>query len=128
MDRRTFRLRQIPTELDRLDVAQLLQNALGIEASDVKICSLAPSVNVWAPSQTTTLMLSATPKLEQMFLKGDEWTIKVTNLKPNLILDTHFRGLTALNDPKNHTTECVTPAWRHTPGANISSAASRSTA
>lgn len=105
MDRRTFRLRQIPTGLDRLNVAKLLQNALEIGASDVKIHSLAQSVNVWAPSQTATLMLSATPKLEQMLSKGDEWSIPVANLQHDLILDTHFRGLTALNEPKNHTTE-----------------------
>lgn len=106
MDRRTFRLRQIPTDLDRLDVAKLLQNALEIESSDVKIHSLAQNVNVWAPSQTATLMLSATPKLEQMLPKGDdEWSIPVANLKHDLILDTHFRGLTALNDPPNHIAE-----------------------
>lgn len=106
MDRKVFRLQQIPLHLDRLDVVKLLQNALGIDAS-VRIHSLAQSVNVWAPSQTATLMFDSAPppELEQRLAEGDEWTLPAANLQHSLMLDTHFRGLTALNDPADHAAE-----------------------
>jgi hypothetical protein len=37
--------------------------------------------------------------------RGDEWNVRVDNLPHELILDTHFRGLTRLHEPTTHVAE-----------------------
>lgn len=109
MDRKVFRLRQIPPDIDRLDVVKLLAGALGIEASAINICSLVGDVNIWKRTQTATLTLNPIAlksDLERTLpLTTDEWNLKAENIQSSLILDTHFRGLTPLNEPSTHVAE-----------------------
>lgn len=107
MDRKVFRLRQIPLHMKERDVSNMLEGAFGLDHSAVRIFSLARNVDVWMPSQTATLMFQASSaSLDRLLLTGqDEWKFSAVNIRPDPILDTHFRGLTALNEPANHAAE-----------------------
>jgi hypothetical protein len=37
--------------------------------------------------------------------QGEQWNIKTDSLRDELVIDTHFRGLTALYDPEIHEAE-----------------------
>lgn len=116
MDRIVFRLRQLPSNIDRSEIVVLLSKALRVHPSGIRIFSLASSVNPWRPHKVATLMFDATTGIQQI-LEGegspsiikddDEWVIKADGLGDNWILDSHFRGLTALYDPPLHSAEYV---------------------
>ncbi|KAI1394354.1 uncharacterized protein F4822DRAFT_45648 [Hypoxylon trugodes] len=116
MDRVVFRLRQLPQYVDRLDTVQLLSKALGIGASEIRIFSLACSVDPWLPSKVATLMFDDVVGIHHALQEGgrpgiaklgDEWSIAVENFRDALVLDTHFRGLTPLYDPVSHQADCI---------------------
>ncbi|KAI1442947.1 hypothetical protein F5Y02DRAFT_395013 [Annulohypoxylon stygium] len=116
MDRIVFRLRQLPSNIDRSEIVVLLSKALRVHPSGIRIFSLASSVNPWRPHKVATLMFDATTGIQQI-LEGegspsiikddDEWVIKADGLGDNWILDSHFRGLTALYDPPLHSADCI---------------------
>lgn len=115
MDRVVFRLRQLPTRVDKPETALMLSQALGIETSTIRIFSLARSVDPWIPSKTATLMFVDAHDEVQRILQegakpnitkqGNEWVIRVDDLRDDLVMDTHFRGLTPLDDPASHLAE-----------------------
>ncbi|KAI0896566.1 hypothetical protein F4806DRAFT_508444 [Annulohypoxylon nitens] len=116
MDRIVFRLRQLPSDIDKLEILGLLGKALGIHSSGIRIFSLASSVNPWRPRKVATLMFDATTGIQQILEEGrppaitkhdDEWVIQADSLGDNWILDSHFRGLTALYDPPLHSADCI---------------------
>ncbi|KAI1211597.1 uncharacterized protein F4807DRAFT_450786 [Annulohypoxylon truncatum] len=115
MDRIVFRLRQLPSHIDKLATVMLLSKALGIKASAIWIFSLASSVDPWLQHKVATLMFDGDSGIQQVLegrrpgvtKQGDEWVIEADNLGDNWILDSHFRGLTALYDPPSHAADCI---------------------
>ncbi|KAK9413454.1 putative NACHT domain-containing protein [Seiridium unicorne] len=116
MDRLVFRLRQLPQDADRLDAVQLLSKSLDIPPSAVHVLSLARSADPWVPSKTATLQFEEAIAVQEILERnekgniaksGDEWIVRVENLKDSLVLDTHFRGLTPLYDPRVHIADCI---------------------
>ncbi|KAI0885796.1 uncharacterized protein GGS22DRAFT_188084 [Annulohypoxylon maeteangense] len=116
MDRIVFRLRQLPPDFDKLKTVRLLSEALGVDASTIRIFSLAFSVDPYLPHKVATLMFGDAIRIQQALedgrrpgitRSGDEWVVKIANLNDNCILDSHFRGLTALYDPPSHKADCI---------------------
>ncbi|KAI1466204.1 uncharacterized protein F4812DRAFT_452075 [Daldinia caldariorum] len=116
MDRTVFRLRQLPLDFDRLDALRVLSTALVLETSAIQIFSLARSVDPWLPSKVATLMFDDTAGVKGVLengdnpnvtKRGDEWCITADNLRDDLVLDAHFRGLTPLYDPDVHDADCI---------------------
>ncbi|KXJ85383.1 hypothetical protein Micbo1qcDRAFT_223338, partial [Microdochium bolleyi] len=111
-----YRLRNLPSEVDRLAVAQLVVAALAdpeITIHDVEIHSLAPAVD-WSQSKVATLSFRADPKSFQASLASEqnhprEWRQRVTGLSQPLIFDAHFNGLTVLNNvhDSEHEFDCI---------------------
>lgn len=111
--RRVFRLRGLPNRVvERLDVSQLLSQVLDIPEECVGVCSLAKTCNKWEslPSKVATIRLQVIPGCLNSTSHLDQWELPLAE-EPDqrLILDTHFQGLTALNDvkPEDHHTEYV---------------------
>ena len=97
---KTYRLREIPSHVDRLGTIKLLSKALGdVTPSDIDVFSLALTRHAERPAtKTATLMFNKLPSL--VTATGDKaaWTIPVHGLQRPLILDTHFLGITQLHD------------------------------
>ncbi|CAH0028864.1 unnamed protein product [Clonostachys rhizophaga] len=111
--RRVFRLRGLPNRVgDRSDVSQLLSQVWNIPEERVEVCSLAKTCNKWEslPSKVATIRLEIIPDCLGATSDLDEWEFPLAE-EPDqrLILDTHFQGLTALNDvkPEDHHTDCI---------------------
>lgn len=123
-DRKVFRLRGIPSYISsRAAAADLLSNALGLSSSDVVVYSLARSSDIWETPATRVATLQfkgerAPPRL-QSSSTNNQWTLPLAAETSDyeLILDTHFEGMTALNDvdPAKHVSEYVAI------GANVNS-------
>lgn len=98
---RVFRLRRIPEHIDRLGAVDLLSKALGdVRPEDIRISSLANAANPWEqpPTRTATLTFLTAPALVLSPNHKEKWTLPVPGLKASLLLDSHFFGLTPLND------------------------------
>ncbi|CAH0043437.1 unnamed protein product [Clonostachys solani] len=109
--RRVFRLRGLPNRVgDRSDVSQLLSQVVGIPEERIEVCSLAKTCNNWEPlpSKVATIRLHVIPDCLSSASHLDQWEFPLAE-EPDqrLILDTHFQGLTALNDvkPEDHHTD-----------------------
>jgi hypothetical protein len=108
-----FRLSRIPNGATTNDaVAALVAKALHLQTDRVKVYSLATTLNPWEtpPSRVATLMLLNTPNLLAESKYGqNEWTLESDTGHDNLVLDTHFWGLTPLNDvaPDKHIADCI---------------------
>ncbi|OTA53967.1 hypothetical protein K449DRAFT_389512 [Hypoxylon sp. EC38] len=118
MDHMVFRLRQLPHNVNKPSAERLLSKALGIDPCGVHIFSLARSLDLWIPGKVATLMFDDVVKVEDILKEngrlnitkqGDEWRIKVDDVRDSLILDIHFRGLTPLYDPPSglHAADCI---------------------
>lgn len=98
---RVFRLRNLPTHVDRLSVVELLcQSVEGITPQDVRISSLAHDVDVWSWLRTQTATVTfrtRPPALNSILVAGGECTVPVPGLAKPLIIDDHFYGVTPLN-------------------------------
>lgn len=110
--RRVFRLRKLPNYISsRTEAARLLGEAVGLPADHVVVYSLANTCDIWdtPPSKVATLQFRAVPSCLREARSDDEWTVLAPGSDPSeaLILDTHFKGMTALNDvePVCHKTE-----------------------
>lgn len=104
---RTFRLRGCPATADGPAIQVALSSAFGdIAADDIRIWSLASTVDPWeaTPTKTATLTFDALPSAIEASLPKGEWPIVDRDTGHNFILDTHFLGLTPLNDlkPEDH--------------------------
>ena len=109
---KVYRLRKIPEGYDRHAVGQLVSKCLHVALHDIHIWSLADTVDPWEIPQTQTATLTFDSDVDltgKQSPKAEEWRISVLGLQRPLILDTHFEGLTPLNnpDPATHTHEFV---------------------
>ncbi|EAQ88998.1 hypothetical protein CHGG_05617 [Chaetomium globosum CBS 148.51] len=115
LTRTVFRLRNLPSRIcSPNEVADLLSAALHLSAHQVIVYSIAKTLNKWEkqPSRVATLQLKAVPTCLQNAMDDDEWVIVLQGGHPPwdvLILDTHFRGMTALTDvdPARHRADCI---------------------
>ena len=123
---KVFRLRSLPTDIQApADVSKLLSTALGIPADHVSVCSLATTCNKWEvpPSKVATLQLKSAPRPPPRAISDDEWSFPLPGGRTDqvLLLDTHFRGLTVLNDPEpgKHEVEYVSSELTGNPCASV---------
>lgn len=101
-----LRLRYIPGHLDRLEVVKLLSKSLkNVEEGDITIFSLALEVNTLSqmPKKVATLAFNSLPVPISSSLQAGDVRIEVPGLAMPLILDSHFRGITPLNEIPDHT-------------------------
>lgn len=93
-----------------------LQDALArgfsdISSDDVRIQSLATALDAWGspPTKTATLTFATLPSAIKSNISQGQWKVGGLGLHDSLILDTHFLGLTPLNnvDPLKHGYELV---------------------
>ncbi|KAI0466703.1 hypothetical protein F4859DRAFT_496404 [Xylaria cf. heliscus] len=108
----TFRLRRCPVDADAKICAELLSAAFAdIEPEGVHIQSLATNLDPWERPRTkvATLTFRTTPSLLTEQHDRSEWVLPVDGLEEPLILDTHFLGLTPLNDVdhETHELDCI---------------------
>lgn len=118
LGRTVFRLSGIPNGVSTtVLVAALVAKSLRVATENVKVYSLATTLNRWErpPSRVATLMLRQTPSLFQKSREGqNEWTLESESDESGggtsiFVLDTHFWGLTPLNDvaTKAHNVDCI---------------------
>ncbi|PYH69627.1 uncharacterized protein BO88DRAFT_443625 [Aspergillus vadensis CBS 113365] len=103
-----FRLRALPDTVEtKEDAARLLSKRLSdISTHQIWVYSLALTLNYWEdpPTKVATVMFDVPPSLVQRNPESRAWHIPARGHdrnSPDLILDTHFIGLTPLNDT-NH--------------------------
>ncbi|TGJ85994.1 hypothetical protein E0Z10_g2737 [Xylaria hypoxylon] len=99
-----FRLRGLPYSVKTLDdVASLTSASLGdIPAHNVRVFSLASNLGFGdnSLSKVATLMLLTILSLVHDYKSNAEWNIPIQSPQPGhyLVLDTHFEGMTTMND------------------------------
>jgi len=91
-----FRLRGCPTSVREAALREKLSAAFAIAPDDIRIHSLASAPWETPPTKTATLTFARLPSVIDIKAKK-EWRIEGHGLQ-GLILDTHFLGLTPLND------------------------------
>jgi hypothetical protein len=102
--RTVFRVRGLPNGVRTLkDVASLLSPRLAdIPSDSIQVYSLATTLIAWEspPSKIATVMFQTLPLLIQKSPEEKQWSIPAKGHPnvDNLILDTHFLGMTPLND------------------------------
>ncbi|VUC31502.1 unnamed protein product [Clonostachys rosea] len=112
-NRRVFRLRSLPNRITNTSEAcQLISEALSISTEHVDVCSLAKTLNRWElpASKVATLHIRVVPECLREKNQSNEWELPLReDPRRPLILDTHFQGLTPLNDvePLHHHTDCI---------------------
>jgi hypothetical protein len=112
---RTYRVRQlqVPPGTDHRQLTHIiasLNDGLG-PAENIQVYSLAASLplSTILPTSVATIAFNKTPSV----LDNDntEWSLTARHLdwRRNVIFDTHFLGLTPLNDPEhsNHALDCI---------------------
>jgi hypothetical protein len=100
-----FRLRALPCTVETgEDAARLLSARLGdVQARDIYVYSLATTLRHWENPSTkvATVMFSLPPSIVLGAPNRQEWNIPARGhdrTTPDLILDTHFIGMTPLSD------------------------------
>ena len=107
-----FRLRGLPNGIQTLDAAaNFISGTLGDTPADsIRVFSLATTLSLHErpPSKVATVMFSTAPTIVALGYAKNEWAIPPG--EGSLILDTHFHGMTPLNDvsPPDHLHEYVT--------------------
>ncbi|KAJ8132836.1 hypothetical protein O1611_g785 [Lasiodiplodia mahajangana] len=110
-----FRVRGLPHTIKTIDdVANLVAKTLGdISAHDIRVFSLATNLGFGdnSPSRVATLMFDTGPSITRDSQSKNEWEIPIGPPEPGhcLILDTHFKGMTPMNDVKHlsHKYDCI---------------------
>ena len=100
----TYRLRGCPATADEAALRGGLAQALGdVRPEDIYIQSLATAIGSWerSPTKTATLRFAKLPSVVGI-QTTKEWKIEGHGLHGTLILDTHFLGLTPLNETQAH--------------------------
>lgn len=108
-----FRVRGLPSNLSFEDVSRIIERSLGLpsEVSGLSIGSLAEDFYQPAKQVATLSFLKTVPEIiTSVTATSNEWSIELsradydskTTRSQTLEFDTHFRGLTALNDPLDH--------------------------
>jgi hypothetical protein len=104
--RTVFRLRGLPDTVDSLEGAAHTMHAQldGISIASIRILSLATALTfgetLIPPSKVATLMFSSPPSLVLNRSDANEWAVD-QDPDCDLVLDTHFMGMTPLNDVKD---------------------------
>ena len=100
--RLVYRVRHVPAYIREKHgpegLSTLLSGALGdIEPHEVHVRSLVASASAYDEDQVATVTFKKTPEL--LGDKKGQWSIKPARfpLGHSLLIDTHFRGLTALS-------------------------------
>lgn len=100
-----FRLRALPSTVEtREDAARLLSTRLGdVPVRDISVYSLATTLKHWEkpPTKVATVMFDVPPSIVLGAPNKQEWDIPAKGhdrTTPDLILDTHFIGMTPLSD------------------------------
>ncbi|KAI0861632.1 hypothetical protein F4860DRAFT_475705 [Xylaria cubensis] len=110
-----FRLRGLPRSVKSPDdVANLVSKSLGdILAHDVRVFSLATNLGFGddSPSKVATLMFSTIPSIIRDKSSRNEWETIIPGPENGhcLVLDTHFEGMTTINDVDylSHRFDCI---------------------
>ncbi|TRX90263.1 hypothetical protein FHL15_008808 [Xylaria flabelliformis] len=110
-----FRLRGLPRSVKSPDdVANLVSKSLGdILAHDVRVFSLATNLGFGnnSPSKVATLMFSTIPSIIRDKNSKNEWETIIPGPETGhiLVLDTHFEGMTTINDVDylSHRFDCI---------------------
>ena len=95
------------------ETAKLLGDTLAIPINSIIIFSLAETSDRYEvpPSRVATLRLTSVPSCITNAPNRDEWEVPIPKGSHSdvLLLDTHFRGMTVLNDvePAKHRVKCV---------------------
>ncbi|KAI9159121.1 Protein SERAC1 [Paramyrothecium foliicola] len=112
--KKVFRVRGLPNDVkDCADAAGVVTKSLGFHAaSDVSIFSLATTLDYWEtpPSKVATMQFKVFPKSFGATVQLEQWLVPLDGSDGvNLIFDTHFLGLTPLNDVLSipHTLDCI---------------------
>lgn len=110
-ERRTFRVRQLPDYVKERNLPKLLQNLLSYDGTSdqIDIFSLAPSIDSFGkqPTQVATVRFETTPAALPEGRNNWVFPKEASNLPYNILIDTHFLGLTVLNhvEEDKHKTE-----------------------
>ncbi|KAI1412373.1 hypothetical protein F5Y13DRAFT_200005 [Hypoxylon sp. FL1857] len=109
---KVYRLRNLPLHVDRQSAAELLATCVDdLAPHQIRISSLANDVDPWArpPTKTATLTFHETRAASRFNSGPGEWDFPVPGLSKPLILDSHFRGLTSLNEVSatEHQYDCI---------------------
>ena len=127
IESKVFRLRQLPSWAStRTAARRLISRALDLASDHVALYSIAQSSDTWEaePTWVATVQLKKLPSLIKESREATEWEIRVSardpardpgspntgrDENPILILDSHFEGMTVLNDvdPATHYAEYV---------------------
>ncbi|KAL7895514.1 hypothetical protein HDV64DRAFT_95259 [Trichoderma sp. TUCIM 5745] len=108
---KVFRLRRLPSSISsREGVVSLLSETLGLPLDHIIVYSLAKTSNQWEPmSKVATVQFKSIPS--DLRTKDTEWTFPIPGSLRNevLILNSHFEGMTVLNDvdTRNHHADCI---------------------
>ncbi|KAK5992042.1 hypothetical protein PT974_05438 [Cladobotryum mycophilum] len=109
---KVYRVRNLPIHVDRLLTRELLSQALpDLALRDIRIFSVAKVVDRWErqPTRTATVTFCRTPRVIEKKPRSLEWTVQLPGLPRPLIIDTHFLGMTPLNDvtEADHVYDCI---------------------
>ncbi|KAI3324398.1 hypothetical protein HD806DRAFT_543729 [Xylariaceae sp. AK1471] len=111
-----FRVRRLPQTLESFeDVAKLVnQSVFDIPDGSIRVYSLATTLDSFEkpPTKVATIMFATIPSILRTKSDGDEWFIPARGhgvTTEGLILDTHFMGMTPLNDVNavSHLYDCI---------------------
>ncbi|KAI1321681.1 hypothetical protein F5Y16DRAFT_416784 [Xylariaceae sp. FL0255] len=110
--KRVFRLRGLPLNINREDVASLVSQCLGdMQPQNIHVYSLATSLLFGGKplSMMATVMFDTMPARLQNYQIEYEWEISSQNSEWSLTLDHHFMGMTPLNDLDHlsHKFDCI---------------------
>ena len=106
-----FRLRGLPCHINHPNTAASLLSAMldNMPVDSIRVFSLATSLFMYGdqPSKVATVMFTEVPDIIKRWGDEEQWTIPSSGSFPQLILDTHFMGMTPLNDvsPTEHSYE-----------------------
>ncbi|KAI9164142.1 Protein SERAC1 [Paramyrothecium foliicola] len=113
--RKVFRLRRLPSRISStVDAAFAASLALSMPIDQIAVYSVAGTTARWeiTPTKVVTLQLKSSPACLGDDVRREEWELVLPGDRGDdekLILDTHFYGLTVLNDvePSKHHTDCI---------------------
>ncbi len=110
--RSVFRLSGIPFRCStHRQVQALVAKSVEISNEGVKVYSLATTLNPWEMPQTrvATLMFLDIPGFLEQESGSKQWLLTLREDDNPMVLDTHFQGLTPLNDVNegDHIADCL---------------------
>ena len=114
-----FRVRGLPANRSLEDISAILERCLGMpsEVSGLSIASLAEDIHRPSEQVATLSFLKSLPETFSKAADSNKWPVNLldTDYNPTkshrrtLTFDTHFRGLTVLNNPVSYdeAVDCV---------------------